>query len=281
MAPDSVHHPVRESTLVFRGKDISTAELNSGFGYVSLNALCDAFGIQRKAQRRRLRRQGGYFDPYTATVLMTTAGGPQPTLCLRADAVPLFLAGVQLAQVVDPESRELLEAFLQEAHIVLSEHFGLSERGEIQFHREAMARMVLEQEEFEARLSKKVDEEIARLRQEHEAKVQQIREVFAGLREQVRRIEAVAGPKARLTPEQLGALRRTVATLGKLLQERGVAKPYPGIYADIMELTGVSRSEDIRQEDLPGVLEFLDGQIAALRKSKPRKGADQGASSGQ
>jgi len=246
LAPDSVHHPVRESTR--------------GFGYVSLNALCDAFGIQRKAQRRRLRRQGGYFDPYTAMVLMTTAGGPQPTLCLRADAVPLFLAGVQLAQVVDPESRELLEAFLQEAHIVLSEHFGLSERGEIQFHREAMARMVLEQEEFEARLSK---------------------EVFAGLREQVRRIEAVAGPKARLTPEQLGALRRTVATLGKLLQERGVLKPYPGIYADIMELTGVSRSEDIRQEDLPGVLEFLDGQIAALRKSKPRKGADQGASSGQ
>jgi hypothetical protein len=59
-------------------------------------------------------------------------------------------------------------------------------------------------------------------------------------------------------------LRQTVATLGALLQEQGIPKPYPGIYMDITRLTGVSRSEDVRQEDFAGVLQFLDKQIKTL-----------------
>ena len=52
------------------------------------------------------------------------------------------------------------------------------------------------------------------------------------------------------------------------MQEKGVAKPYPGIYMDITRLTGVSRSEDIRQEDFAAVVEFLDRQIRALTKKE-------------
>ena len=82
-------------------------------------------------------------------------------------------------------------------------------------------------------------------------------------------MERVAGPKERLTPEQLGQLRQTVSALGTLLQERGVAKPYPGIYMDITKITGVSRSEHIPQADFPKVLAFLDAQIQALLKNEP------------
>jgi hypothetical protein len=80
-------------------------------------------------------------------------------------------------------------------------------------------------------------------------------------------LESVAGPKTRLNPEQLGQLRQLVATLGTLLQEKGTAKPYPGIYMDITRLTGVSRSEDIRQEDFAAVVEFLEKQVRALAKT--------------
>jgi hypothetical protein len=62
----------------------------------------------------------------------------------------------------------------------------------------------------------------------------------------------------------MGQLRQLVATLGGLLQERGVAKPFPGIYMDITRLTGVSRSEDIRQEDFSEVVAFLESQIKRL-----------------
>jgi len=259
-----VFRPERERKLLFRGKEIATADLKDGKGYVSVRSLCEAFGIDGRAQRKRLMRQQGYFEAFTATILTTTAGGPQPTLCLMASAVPLFLTGVELERVEDTGARQLLKAFLDEAHTVLAEHFGISERGELQFLRESIARMVAEQEVFEENLSKKVEAELAEMRQAHEEKVIQIREAFSDLRQQVTSIEAVAGPKARLTPEQLGQLRQAVATLGTLMQENGVVKPYPGIYMDITRLTGVSRSEDIRQEDFQLVVEFLDRQIQAL-----------------
>ena len=261
-------HPVRERSLTFRGQEIATADLKDDHGYVSVRSLCQAFGLDQRAQRKRLMRQQGYFEPYTATIVMTTPGGPQPTLCLMASIVPLFLTGVELGRVQDDETRGILRAFLEEAHIVLAEHFGISERSELLFLRESVARMVAEQELFEEHLSKKVEAELAELRQAHEEKVQQIRAAFGDLRQQVTRLEGVAGPKARLNPEQLGQLRQAVATLGTLMQERGVAKPYPGIYMDLTRLTGVSRSEDIRQEDFASVMEFLDGQVKALTRGE-------------
>jgi hypothetical protein len=262
----SVFRPTHERKLLFRGKEIATADLKDGKGYVSVRSLCEAFGLNVGAQRKRLLRQQGYFSPFTATILLSTAGGPQPALCLMASAVPLFLTGVELERVEDEQSRLLLKAFLDEAHTVLAEHFGISERGELQFLRESIARMVAEQESFEETLSKKVNAELAELRKAQDEKVQQIRDAFGNLRQQVTRIEAVAGPRARLTPEQLGQLREIVATLGSLLQESGVAKPYPGIYMDITRLTGVSRSEDIRQEDFRMVVEFLEEQVRSLAR---------------
>ena len=269
----AVFRPERERKLAFREKEIATADLKDGKGYVSVRSLCDAFGLDQRAQRKRLMRQQSYFETYTVTILMETAGGPQPTLCLMASAVPLFLTGVELERVQDEETRQLLMAFLDEAHTVLAEHFGISERGEIQFLRDSVARMVAEQEKFEETLSKKVEAELVEIRKAHEEKVQQIRDAFSNLRQQVTHLEAVAGPKVRLSPEQLGQLRQLVATLGTLLQESGVSKPYPGIYMDITRLTGVSRSEDIRQEDFAEVVAFLEQQIQTLAqasaKSKP------------
>jgi hypothetical protein len=262
-----VFRPVRERKLLFRGKTILTADLKDGKGYVSIRSLCEAFGLDQRAQRRRLMRQQGYFEPYTANILVTTSGGPQPSLCLMASSVPLFLTGIELERIQEAETRDLLTAFLDEAHIVLAEHFGISERGEIQFLRESVARMVTEQELFEETLSKKVEAELAEIRKVHEDKVEQIRLAFGNLRQQMTRLENVSGPKARLTPEHMGQLRQLVATLGGLLQEKGVVKPYPGIYMDITRLTGVSRSEDIRQEDFPEVVAFLEQQIKKLLAS--------------
>lgn len=259
--------PLRERVMKFQGTEIATADLRDGQGYISIRSLCAVFGLDPRAQRKRLMRSQNYFEHFTATILMNTPGGPQPTLCLVHHAVPIFLSGVELERVKNPEAHALLRAFMEEAHIVLAEHFGVSERGELNFLRESVARMVAEQEAFEENLSKKVEAELAKMRKAHDEKVQQIRDAFGDLRQQVTRIESVAGPKARLTPEQLGQLRTATAALGTLLQERGVAKPYPGIYMDITRLTGVSRSEDIRQEDFSMVIAFLENQVAALTRA--------------
>jgi len=263
-------YPTSENVIVFRGKEIQTAQLKDGHGYVSIRSLCTSFGLDQRAMKKRLMRQQTIYGDKTATILLNTPGGPQKTWCLDATAVPFFLAGADLDRIQDPEARELLKVFQEESMMILAEHFGISERGEMQFLRESVARMVAEQEAYEENLRKKVEAELAELRRAQEEKVQQIREAFSDLRQQVTRIEAIAGPKARLTPEQLGQLRQATATLGTLLQERGVAKPYPGIYMDITRLTGVSRSEDIRQEDFPQVMAFLEQQIDALTRGSKK-----------
>lgn len=264
-----VFRPERQRSILFRGKEITTVDLKDGQGYVSVRSICEAFGLDIRAQRKRLMRQQGYFMSYTATILLDTPGGPQPTLCLMAAAVPTFLSGVELSRVQNEDARDLLTAFLDEVTAVLAEHFGLSEGGEMRFLRQSIARMSIEQEAFEENIQKKVEAELAEIRRAQEEKVQQIRDAFSNLRQQITRIEAVSGPKARLSPEQLGQLRQLVSTLGALLQEQGVSKPFPGIYMDITRLTGVSRSEDIRQEDFVEVVDFLNRQIRSLARPAP------------
>lgn len=137
--------PESEDTLIFQGYKISTADLKDGKGYVSIRSLCDVFRLDQRAQRRRLLRQRNYFESFTAKIKITTPGGPQPSLCLRASAESLFLTDVDLGRISNPETRLLLLAFLGEAHTVLAEHFGSSEHGEVQFLRDSFARMVSEQ----------------------------------------------------------------------------------------------------------------------------------------
>ena len=91
LMPDEMpaFRPERQRKIIFRSKEITTADLKDGNGYVSVRSLCDAFGLDPRAQRKRLARQQGYFQPYTTTILLDTAGGPQATLCLMASGKKL------------------------------------------------------------------------------------------------------------------------------------------------------------------------------------------------
>jgi hypothetical protein len=68
-----------------------------------------------------------------ATIRMTTTGGPQLTLCLMVSAAPLFLTGIELGRVRDPQAAKYLRASLDESHVVLAEQFGISKCRDLQF----------------------------------------------------------------------------------------------------------------------------------------------------
>jgi len=257
--------PLREGQVPFRGKALRTVTLVDQQGYVTLNSLCDAFGLDRKGQKQRMTRSG-YWMQYAVQIQVTTPKGLRPTWCLAAIAVPVFLTGIEIERVQNPEARELIEAFLDEAMEVLAEHFGISEKAEMRFMRSAVARMVAEHEDSQGRL-KKVEAELAEFRQAHEEKVSQIRAAFGDLRQQVNKIALVSGPKARLTPEQTGQLRQSAENLALVMIEKGgIAKPYPAIYGDIVRITGVSKIEDIPQGDLARVLAWIDRRVQAYLK---------------
>lgn len=264
--------PEKEGDLTFQGHSIHTATLPGGQGFVVLRSLCDAFGLNFSGQRQRLNRTN-VFRSYSTLIRVTTRTGLQPQLCLSAFAVPAFLMGVETGRVASEETRLLLDAFQEEGMIVLAEHFGISERGEIRFLRDSINRMTAAQEAFEAQIITNVEKELATERASREEKVQQIRDAFANLRQQIHVIERVAGPKLRISPEQIGQLKQTVMVLGEMMIRAGHStRPWPAIYTDITLQFGFARTEDITQEKLPDVLDFLDRQVQAFRaRLKDRK----------
>ena len=258
--------PDHEGSLVFQGRTIQTATMANSQGYVVLRSLCDAFGLHYDGQRQRLYRNDLFHRYSSLVTIQTETRGRQAMLCLSAFAVPAFLMGVETSRVANEETRALLDVFQEEGMIVLAEHFGLSERGEIRFLREAVVRMTIEQEAFESMVVKNVEKELATDRQAREEKIQQIREAFTHMRDQIRTLEKVAGPKLRITPEQLGQVRHMVMVLGELMIRSGEStKPWVSIYTGITLQFGFSKAEDITQEKLPDVMEFLEVQIQAFR----------------
>ena len=267
--------PEREGEMTFQGHRIKTATMLNGQGFVVLRSLCDAFGLDYTAQRRRAQRTAVFRD-YSVLVYVTTPGGRQAQACLSAFAVPAFLMGVETSRVASDETRALLEAFQEEGMIVLAEHFGLSERGEIRFLRESVVRMTIQQEAFEEQVVKNVEKELAADRQTREEKIQQIREAFAHMRDQIRALEKVAGPRQRITPEQTGQIRHVVMVLGELMIMTGEnKKPWPAIYTSITIQFGVAKTEDITQDQFPEVLEFLERQVQAFRELHLKQKAGQ------
>ncbi len=275
----AVIEPILEEVIPFRGRELRTATLADKQGYVSLNSVCEAFGLHARAQRRRLYRSS-YWLQYAATLMMDTPKGKRPTVCISAIALPLFLTGVEVERVQDPEARELVEAFLDEAMDVLAEHFGISEKSEMKFLRSAVARLVAEHDK-EVQTSKKLEAELTEIRKSHDEKVGQIREAFGNLRQQIREVSEYAGPKARLTPEHMGQLRILIDDLAGALTRTGILKPYPGIYAEIIRITGVSKTEDMQQAHFQQVISHLQRRLQDVLEAERRQlaRADQAESS--
>lgn len=272
----TVYEPEVQDEIPFRGRQLVAAKLADGQGYVSLNSVAVAFGVTRQALFARLNRKNDWYSPYIARIRLQTAGGPQVMVCMNAVALPLFLAGTSLESVKDPEARSLLAAFLSEARDVLAEHFGITERGEMDFMQATMARLVAEREAEDQGLVGRakqsyVDEQIAQMRQEHEQKIEQIRKAYSDLRSQIR---AASPSPERLTPEQAGQVSNTVRALGYLLQERGVNNPYPRVYASIWRMAGVGTTERIPQTKFEEIMNWMEKQIQILT-SAPRLSSGQ------
>jgi P22_AR N-terminal domain len=267
---NTVYEPEAQDEIPFRGRRLVAAKLADGQGYVSLNSVAAAFGITRQALFARLNRKNDWFSPYIARIRLQTAGGPQAMVCMNAVALPLFLAGTSLESVKDPEARSILAAFLSEARDVLAEHFGITERGEMDFMRATMARLVAEREAEDRGLEGRakqayVDEQIAQVRREHEEKIEQVRKAYSDLRTQIR--AATPNPE-RLTPEQVGQVSNTVRALGYLLQERGVNNPYPRVYGTIWRMAGVGATERIPQGKFEEIMTWMEKQIQILSQAQ-------------
>jgi hypothetical protein len=252
------------------------AELEDGFRYASFNGLCDALHLDRRAQRKRIERNDWYYNRFLENIILPTAGGPQSMLCVRADALPMFLVGVNLHNVKDEKTFAILDEFVNRSHIVLAEYWELADEEQIRTADRATEQLTLEHKISEEHLSLDEVKELAALRKELEAyvdeKLEKVREAFLDLRTDMRKMQRYVGPTDTITEEQAEEVHSKIAELGLLKVEiLGATKPHADIYTGLYRRFGVTSYRNIKMKDYPVILHWLDEQREATLKHKERK----------
>ncbi len=115
---------IEQRTVEFYGDELLAVRAGDGHVYVSLRHLCDALGLARQGQVRRIRDDNILSEGYQGgNVLLLPSpggrgGGMQKAGMLRVDLAPLWLSGVRI-QAAKEEIRPKLERFQREAAKVL------------------------------------------------------------------------------------------------------------------------------------------------------------------
>ena len=114
---------VEQRSVDFYGDELIAVRADNGHVYVAIGQMCNALGLDRASQARRIRNNDILADGYQGAVNLTYPdGGKQPSGVLRVDLIPLWLTGVRL-KAVREEIRPKLHRFQREAAKVLWEAF--------------------------------------------------------------------------------------------------------------------------------------------------------------
>lgn len=113
---------VAQREVVFYGDELLAVKATDGQIYVSVRHLCDALGLERRSQFRRIERQHILAKGCRRGAIMTPHRGRQEAVVLRVDLVPLWLAGVETNKVKE-EIREKLEHYQEEVAQILWDAF--------------------------------------------------------------------------------------------------------------------------------------------------------------
>lgn len=98
---------IEQREVEFYGDELTAVRAADGHIYVSVRHLCDALGLDRAAQVRRIKRQAILLDAYQGGAILTspsmqgTGGGRQQLGMMRVDVVPLFLTGISVNSVYE------------------------------------------------------------------------------------------------------------------------------------------------------------------------------------
>jgi hypothetical protein len=112
---------IEQREVTFYDDELTAVRADDGRVYASLRHMCDALGLNSRGQSQRVDRHA-VLKQGKGVCKIHTPGGAQSIVVLRADLVPLWLAGVRTS-MVNEEIRPKLERFQEEAAVVLWEAF--------------------------------------------------------------------------------------------------------------------------------------------------------------
>jgi hypothetical protein len=114
---------MRAETVLVADAAVDALKRN-GTVWVVVRRVCEALGLDVVAQRQRLLMAGWASEKAIMMQVEDSLGRPRDTLVIALDAMPMWMASIDLGRVSEL-ARPRLERFQSEARDVLARHFGL------------------------------------------------------------------------------------------------------------------------------------------------------------
>ena len=102
-------------TVPFMGQNLMAAKAEDGTIFAGVSYICKGMGMsegQVKAERVKIR-DDSVLSKGRRNFVLPTNGGPQETLCLELDYLPLWLAKISITPTMKAENPQLAERLIQ------------------------------------------------------------------------------------------------------------------------------------------------------------------------
>ncbi|MFN2142060.1 MAG: phage antirepressor N-terminal domain-containing protein [Candidatus Promineifilaceae bacterium] len=236
--------PVEQKTVNFYGDDLLAIRAEDGQVYVSLRHLCEALGLARQGQVRRIRDHKILSEGYQGgNVLLPPSpedgrgGGVQRVGMLRVDLVPLWLSGVRV-RATKEEIRPKLERFQAEAAKVLWEAF---QEGRLTVDPSFSELLESDSPAAQAYRLARAMMELARNQLLLESRLDTYDDRFLEHEQRLEGIEAALGaPDRFVTPDQASQISQAVKTVAMKLSKQSGRNEYGGVYGELYRKFGIT-----------------------------------------
>jgi hypothetical protein len=243
----STQPPRRQATISFYGEDIiAIQDLDPNETYVPIARLCEVLGLDRAAQERRVRAHS-VLAAGTRTLPVEVGNSSRPAPCLRIDLLPLWLTGIDVAQVA-AEVRPKLELYQRESASVLWQAFkpqGFSSEDSLLPNRHEQSPV---EQAYVAELAMAT---LAR----HQMLIE--RQLNARADRDTQGADPWA-PRTAVDDKEAALLTQAVRRVAHTLAERSRRNEYAGIYSGLYRQFGISSYRRMPPSRLHEALEWLE-----------------------
>jgi len=256
---------IDQRMVTFYGDTLVAARAADGRIYVALNQMCDALGISRYSQRRRIGDHAVLNEGYVTGDIETPpapdgrGGGTQSAGLLRVDLVPLWLAGIQVARVSD-DIKDKLIRFQKEAATVLWEAF---QDGRLTAANDFNELLKADSPAAQAYLMARAVMQMAHNQLLIEGRMDTLEQRMEGL-------EAVVMDDSRhISTDQASRISQAVKLIALELSKRSGRNEYGGVYGELYRKFGITSYKELPADKYEAAAAFLKEWHQSLTDDSP------------
>lgn len=247
---------IEQKEIDFYGDEVTAVRLQNGLVYASLRHMCQALDLNTRGQHQRIERSDVLAEGLMVCVTHTIKG-ERPTTVLRADLVPLWLAGVTTKRL-EPDKREKLIRFQKEAAKILWEAFQdgrLTAPAEIDMDALAEAGNASAQAYVLARAIMRLSYQQVAMEQKLQTYQQHTDNRLDALETAVNQLTA---PDQHITDAQASQLSQAVKTVAMLLSKQSRRNEYGGVYGELYRRYNITSYKSLPNNQFNHAMAWLN-----------------------